>query len=341
MLKILISSLLFSFVSLSAMASNCEISDSLKNKQCSDEFFRARNQKQLNDYLLNGSFRNGKLLALEVDFNIKDKEIQIATSCDLKINRGRSIFASLDGICLSGRNIFLEGGSHLFSDKKAPINLKATDSIKIRSSFLETKGNLDLLTSNFLPFRGEILISRGSVLGADKVTINAKSSLILNNESSLRSRNIILNGGNCEIGDNDDKENDDSREHARECRKFKPNFSYTGTCSSNPIPANLKVLSTPDSKDSKKITYSISGLSLDLYVNWKFDNRTDSIDKSPVKIFMFPGRHLVEAVVLGQNGFFRKIGSYSNVSPSKLNKGQVAIFQFVGLKKTHIKSWPR
>jgi hypothetical protein len=213
------------------MASSCEVEESLKGKQCSDEFFKARNSEELSRYLLNGKFKGGKLLSLEVDFNIKDKEIQIATSCDLKINRGHAVLASLNGICLNGRNIYLEGGSHLFSDKKAPINLNATDSIKIRSSHLETKGNLYLSTSSILPFSNEILISKRSVLIANKVTINGKSNLIINNESSLRSGNIVLNGGNCEIGDNDDGDNDDSREHEKECRRFKPKFSYTGTCS--------------------------------------------------------------------------------------------------------------
>lgn len=46
---------------------NCEISESLKNKVCSSDYFKARNSKQLDEYLQYGVYKEGKLLNLEID----------------------------------------------------------------------------------------------------------------------------------------------------------------------------------------------------------------------------------------------------------------------------------
>ena len=89
MLKVLTGSLLISLFSSSSFAENCMVSDALKNRICSIEYFRARSEKELDDYLLNGKFKDGKLLNLEIGFNVKEKEINIATTCDLKISRER------------------------------------------------------------------------------------------------------------------------------------------------------------------------------------------------------------------------------------------------------------
>lgn len=320
-------------ISLSTFAyADCEISDALKNKSCGSDYFLAKSPKQLNEYLQYGKFKNGQLLNLEIGFNIRGKEIDVGTTCDLKLQRGKFLRASLNGVCLQGRNIYLNGGNILWADRKAPINLIANESVKTRMALLQTGGELNISTSTFNPFDNEVLISRDSKLVANKINITTPSNLIINSNSNLRSPSIILNGGSCEVGDNDDRENDHDRDRGRFCRKFNPRFTYTGTCSNNPIPATLKISSVPDKADSLKLTYSITGAPTGSSIKWKFDDEIEFSTSNAVQSFLFPGRHLAEAVVSSSNGYFRKLGSYNNVSPNKFNKGQMAIFQFKGLK---------
>lgn len=72
------------------------------------------------------------MLNLEISFDIKDKEINIGTTCDLRLKFDADLRASQNGICLQARNIFIRKQSGLIADKKAPINLIANGSIKIR-----------------------------------------------------------------------------------------------------------------------------------------------------------------------------------------------------------------
>ena len=109
----------------SIVYANCEIDSDLANKSCSNEFFSPKNIKQLNEYLQYGKFKDGKLLNLELDFDIKDREINIATWCDVKIKRGVSLKSSMNGICIKGANVILKGENQLSSDKKSPIIIGA------------------------------------------------------------------------------------------------------------------------------------------------------------------------------------------------------------------------
>lgn len=332
MLKVLIGSIFISFLSPNSYAESCMVSDALKNKSCSIEYFKARSEKELNDYLLNGKFKDGKLLNLEIGFNVKEKEINIATSCDLKISREKRLFAKQNGICLKGASVRLEGENELFADKNAPIDISALNSIIIRRSSLETKGDLSMSTSGFLPYGGEILISKESLLKARNLHINSKSNLLINSESKLKADRIVLDGGNCEINEKNDRDNDNEREHDRFCRKFSPKFTYSGTCTSNPLPTNLKITLAVNTNNSQSINFSVSGAPSASIINWKFDQTFESIDAMAKQDFMYPGKHLAQAVVIGSNGYFRKIGQYLNVSPTRFNKGQIAIFQFIGSK---------
>ena len=212
---------------------DCGISDALKNKQCSTDYFVAKNVQQAIEYFSYGKFKDGKLLNIEIAFSGKDKEINIGTTCDVSFKNEAKINATLNGICIQARNIFIAKESSLIADKKAPINLIASESIKIRRSSIQTSGEVNITAKNYNPFDNEILISRDSRINAEKLTINTPSSVIINDDARIKSSNIILNGGNCEIGDNDDQDNDDSRDRERECRKFKPKFNYSGFCLKN------------------------------------------------------------------------------------------------------------
>ncbi|MGZ3807074.1 MAG: PKD domain-containing protein, partial [Bacteriovorax sp.] len=332
MLKVLIGSIFISLFSSNAFAENCMVSDALKNKSCSVENFKARNQRELDDYLLNGKFKDGKLLNLEIGYNIEDKEINIATTCDLKISHERRLTAKQNGICLKASSIRFEGENELIADKKAPIEISAYNSIIIRESLIFTKGDLVISTSNFLPFEGEILISKESHLKASSIHITSKSNLIINSESKLKADDIILNSGNCEINEKNDRDNDDERDHDKSCKKFTPKFSYSGTCKTNPLPTDLKIAMTVSGNNSQSINFSVLGAPNTSVTNWKFDHSFESINSLAKQDFIYPGRHLAQAVVIGSTGYFRKVGQYINVSPTRFNKGQIAIFQFSGSK---------
>lgn len=329
MLKII--SIILAIASSFSVYANCEISEALKNKVCSSDYFTARNSKQLNEYLQYGVYKQGKLLNLEIGFNLKEKEINLGTTCDLRINHEVDIRASLNGICLQAKNIYILKHSNFFADKKAPINLIANDSIKIRKSNLKTSGDVNLTTLSFDPFSNEILISRDTQISAEKLNMSTPSSLIINDESKIKSTIIVLNGGNCEIGDGDDQDDDQHRNREKQCKKFKPKFNFSGSCLNNPIPTTLKISSVVDSVDSQKLTYSVAESPTGSTVKWKFDDEFVSSNANAVQSFMFPGNHLAEAVVSTPDGYFRKLGAYNNVSPKKLNKGQMAIFQFSGI----------
>lgn len=324
-------SLMIAFSISSLAYADCEISDALKNKSCSSDYFLAKNQKQLNEYLRYGKFKDGKLLNIEIGFDIREKEINIGTSCDIRLKHDADMRAHQNGICLQGNNVFIRKQSSLFADSKAPINIIANNSIKVRKTRIQTGGEVNIIAKAFDPFANEILISKDSYISSEKLTISTPSSLIINDDSRIRSSSVILNGGNCEVGDNDDQDNDDTRNRERFCKRFTPKFTYTGTCLNNPIPTNLKISSVADKSDSLKMTYSVPGVSSGLSVKWKFDDEFQSSNTVTVQHFVFPGRHLSEAVVSNSNGFFRKKGAYQNVSPTKFNKGQIAIFQFNGL----------
>ncbi|MDO9182090.1 MAG: hypothetical protein Q7U04_06765 [Bacteriovorax sp.] len=212
-------------------------------------------------------------------FNIKEKEINIAISCDLKISQERGLFAKQNGICLKASSVRLEGENELVADKNAPINISAMSSVTIRRSSLETKGDLSITTSSFLPLEGEILISRESILKARNIHINSKSNLIINSESKLKADSVILNGGNCEINDKNDRDNDDEREHDKECKKFKPSFLYTGTCTSNPLPTNLEITSAVNASNSQSVNFNISGAPSASAISWMFDHSFLSIEQ--------------------------------------------------------------
>lgn len=114
---------------------NCEINPDLLNRSCSSEYFSPKNIKQLNEYLQYGKLKEGKLLNLEIGFDIKDKEINIASWCDVSFKRGVSLKSSLNGICIKGSNVILKGENKLNSDKKAPIIFGAGRSIIWRRKF--------------------------------------------------------------------------------------------------------------------------------------------------------------------------------------------------------------
>jgi hypothetical protein len=157
--------------------------------------------------------------------------------------------------------------------------------------------------------------------------------LIINKNSSLKSSENILNGGNCEVGEYDDSENDMDRDRIRSCKKFSPNFQYSGKCATNPLPTNIKILSLVNKQDTLNVNYSLENRPASTEVRWRFDQESVNFDISSNKNFLFPGRHLIESIVIDQTGHFRKIGTYQNISPNKFNKGQVAVFQFKGLRK--------
>lgn len=281
---------LFIVFATSAIANaDCNIRESLENKLCSTDYFLAKNSKQLNEYLQYGKFKDGKLLNLEIGFDVRDKEINIGTTCDLKLKFDADLRASQNGICLQAKNIFIRRQSSLIAEKKAPINLIANDSIKIRRTSIQTSGDVNLLTKSFDPFFNEILISMDSQISAGKLNVSTPSSLMINNNSRIKSPSVILNGGNCEVGDNNDQNDDDNRDRSRQCKKFKPKFKYSGTCSRNPIPTTLKILSLADKTDSLKLTYSIVGAPINTSVKWKFDDEIESSNSETVQSFLFPG----------------------------------------------------
>lgn len=130
-----------------------------------------KNSKQLTEYLQYGKFKDGKLLNLELNFDIKDKEINIATNCDVRVSRGVSFRSLLSGICIKGASVYFKGENQLYSDKKSPIFIGSGKSITLRRSFLQTKGEITLASKFFNPFDGEILISKDSMLKSDKIKI--------------------------------------------------------------------------------------------------------------------------------------------------------------------------
>ncbi len=315
------------FSSICASA-KCEISEELINKNCSPEYFAARSLKQLNEYLRYGKFENGRLLNLEIAFDLKDKEINIGTNCDLKLNYGVDLYAGQNGICLKAKNIFINKGSELYADKKAPINISANDSIKIRRTSVKTQGIINISTTQFNPFENEILISRDSQISAEKLNITTPSTLIINEDSRIKSSYIILNGGNCEIGNNDDQDNDHTRDLARQCKKFKPKLSYSGTCATNPLSDLLEITSSPNASNPQILKFQIKNSPTDAVVKWRFDNTIQASEAAISNEFPYAGKHVVEAVVMNRHGHYKIISEIVNVSPSDSTVGQLKFFQF-------------
>lgn len=311
---------------------DCEVNESLKNANCSSEYFLPKNSKELNEYLQYGVFKEGKLLNLEIGHTLKDKEIVIGTTCDLRIKSNVDIQANLNGICLQANNIFINKHSKLLANKKAQISLIANNSITIRKSNIQTDGEVNISSKVFEPFSNEILISKDTKILAAAINMNTPSNLIINSGAKLKANDIVLNGGNCEVRENDDEDNDNESYQEKSEKKFKPKFIYSGLCLNNPISTNLKISSVVDSLDHLKLVYSIAGVSSDLTVKWKFDDEIEASENNISQTYAFPGRHLVEAVVKSNDGYFRKFGQYSNVSPTKYNNGQIAIFQFFGIR---------
>lgn len=54
------------FISVQVSA-NCDVDPNLPNKACSTDYYALKNQKQLNEYLQYGKFKDGKLLNLELN----------------------------------------------------------------------------------------------------------------------------------------------------------------------------------------------------------------------------------------------------------------------------------
>lgn len=91
----------FSILLISAVkADDCSISESLKDKICSSEFYTAKSQKELDEYLTYGKYKNEKLLNLQINFSINSKEIDIATPCEVKISKAKHLKSTQNGICI-------------------------------------------------------------------------------------------------------------------------------------------------------------------------------------------------------------------------------------------------
>ncbi|MBY0413380.1 MAG: hypothetical protein K2Q18_04415, partial [Bdellovibrionales bacterium] len=234
-------------------AEECSIPQALQNKTCSTEFFRAKNIKDLDDYLKNGKYKNGNLLNLEVDFNLNSKEISIATPCEISITSNSRLNSNKDGICLNAKNISVNGLSSLVAEKKADINLYAQNEIKVINSLISTKGNVLLEVNNYDPFNNEVFLAGATIVQAGQLLVNSKSSVIINPLVRLSADKIELNGGNCEINENFKVD----RKHDRECKRFFPSFKYTGTCSSNPLPTGLNIKSNVNSSNTQQITFAL------------------------------------------------------------------------------------
>jgi PKD repeat protein len=269
---------------------------------------------------------------LEIGHTLKDKEVVIGTTCDLRIKNNVDIQANLNGICLQANNIFINKHSKLLANKKAPISLIANNSITIRKSNIQTDGEVNISSKVFEPFLNEILISKDTKILAAAINMNTPSNLLINSGAKLKANDIVLNGGNCEVRENDDEDKDNEHYQEKSAKKFKPKFMYGGSCLNNPISTNLKISSVVDSLDHLKLVYTIAGVSSDLTVKWKFDDEIEASENNISQTYAFPGRHLVEAVIKSNDGYFRKFGQYSNVSPTKYNNGQIAIFQFFGIR---------
>jgi len=144
MLKILMVSFIYIISTVTCWASNCVESASSKGQECSDEYFQANDVNELSEYLENGKFKDGKLLNLQLNFNVVMREVNITSGCNIKISKGRNIHSTMNGICLKGKNIYLEGGNNLFADMKSPVNLNSDESLILVKSNLRTKGNIHL-----------------------------------------------------------------------------------------------------------------------------------------------------------------------------------------------------
>jgi hypothetical protein len=181
---------LFLLLSFNAFCEECAVSQNLQASSCANEYFQAKTENDLNEYLLHGKFKQGKLLNLELDFPLSSKEIKIATPCTLKIAKKLRVTAKQNGICLKGLSIIFEGENQLISENKASINVYASESILIKKSILSTEGDLKISTSLFLPIDGSISILEGSKIRATRVHIQSKSNLEIDRISQICSEHI-------------------------------------------------------------------------------------------------------------------------------------------------------
>ena len=305
---------------------DCNLSLSLAGKNCAEEYFLAKNEKDLNSYLLNGKVKDGKLLNLEIGFNYKNNRISIASSCNVKISSGKKIVSERDGICIKAKNIEVEYNSLLLAEKKSEINLEAEKKIIIKRSELQTKGNINIVTNLFLPFDGEISVLGKSLLEADNVKISTKSNLQIDSNARIKSDEIILDGGNCEIGQEDERLAF-LKVFDGMCRRFKPSFKYTGKCQSNTVSDKISISANPLA-NKQIVNFSIKSLPANMSVYWKFDERYSSIENNVAFKFENPGRHLAEAVVLSESGDFRKIGQYVQVDSEQVYSEQSIYYYF-------------
>jgi PKD repeat protein len=322
------------FISLTnVMADDCFVPTILQNRTCATEFFSAKSQKDLDDYLNYGKFKNGSLLNLQLDFSPNSKEINIATSCEIKLSQGRSIRSSLNGICLKGSTVTLSGLNSISADKKAPINITAERSVTIISSKVETDDDLNIVTTKFLPLDGNLSISFGSLIKANKVHLLSKSNLTINLFTKFQSPSNIFDGGNCEVNESKVANySDDDKGIAKIIKNFALQIGFTGTCSTNPISSNIKLSRVEDTTKANKVTFNVVGSSAIKSVNWIIDDNNESLESSVVKEFLYPGKHFVQAIAIGNDGYFRKIEQLFTVNSSSFNKGQYASFYFYGSK---------
>ena len=177
---------------------NCGFQENTQNKLCADEYFVANNDSELNDYLLNGKFDDGKLLNLEIAYNVVSPELKISTGCDIRINEDVKLNSS-KGICLQGNKVEFRGRNNLQDNSIKGIKILTSENALLKSVMLQSEGEIRIESFQFDPFENGIVIDEKSHIKSKVTRLITSSHLTISEDSILEVDSIIGNGGQCQL----------------------------------------------------------------------------------------------------------------------------------------------
>lgn len=294
--------------SISSINDRCQIPESLTQHLCSEEYFEIETNQELEDYLSNGKFKDGKLLNLYISKNISLDKVDIKTTCDVRIGKDVTIRAHKEGVCIVGRNILIDS-SDLVDESYKGIKILGEANALIKNSNITTEAELVIHNPNLDPFYNSIDVQESN-LSAKFIMINSKSKLSIDSDTFMNASEVALSGGLCSV----------------------PDVANAGNCDDNPLPANAGIEVT-----------SIENMNLNFHVQMdeiQTENTLWQINENPIFSenqdlkyrFDEIGMHYVKIAKITPNGFFRIYEKNFKVDQRNFYHGQIGAVHLFGHK---------